>query len=81
MKAISIKELNSKHTFLDPVYNSIEEVNEHLKIMNKLGFTNTGIYLSKENSGEIISKLQSAEYRVFGELNAYKDSLFQIEWF
>lgn len=81
MKAISLKELNAKHAFVDPVFSKIEDVNEHLKIMNQLGFTNMGIYLSHKNSGVIIAALQKAGYRVFGEVNPYKDTLVQIEWF
>ena len=81
MKAVSIKELNSKYSFKEPVFTSINDLNSHLKTMNQLGFTNTGVYLSKTSSGKIIAALQEAGYRVFGEVSPYQDTLVQIEWF
>lgn len=81
MKAISIRELNTKHSFEEPIFSTVEDVNEHLKSMNKLGFTNTGIYLDRQKSGLIMAALQLAGYRVFGEVNPYKDTIIEIEWF
>ena len=80
-KLISKKDLVSKHSQPETVHESLESVNDHLITMNKLGFTNASIYLKKEKSGLIIQKLQEAGYRVFGEVNAYKDNTVEIEWF
>jgi len=60
---------------------AINDINKHITIMSKLGFTNTSFYVFYRDCGHIIDLLISKGYNVFSNVNPHKGViLLEVEW-